>query len=140
MNVNEASPEGLEELLFIYNSSRQAAGCFRQPYVELDEFKESLAGEAVYVARIDARVVGFVSVWVADRFVHHLYVLPEFQGQGIGSRLLEWCRQKYGKSLSLKCEVANANAQRFYRNKGWFPKESGTGVDGEWERLYSPEE
>lgn len=141
VNVIEARPEDVGEIvLAIMNSSRHAARCFKKPSVELDELTSALEGEVIYLAEIGGRFVGFVSVWVPDHFIHHLYVLPEFQRRGIGSRLLEHCQREYGRALSLKCEISNMAAQRFYRSKGWVSMECGTGIDGPWERFYSPTE
>ncbi|HDZ9270902.1 TPA: GNAT family N-acetyltransferase, partial [Vibrio cholerae] len=58
-------------------------------------------------------VVGFISIWEPDNFVHHLYLATEYQGQGVGSMLLNCAKMKYG-NLSLKCMVQNQKALNFY--------------------------
>jgi len=94
-------------------------------------------GEEVHLAVLEETIAGFVSVWVPDRFIHHLYVSAQYQSQGVGSALLQACEAMYGRPLSLKCDVRNHRAQRFYRSKGWFPRETGMGEEGPWEQLHS---
>jgi ribosomal protein S18 acetylase RimI-like enzyme len=137
--VQIRTPDDTEQdtLLDILNSSRANAGCFSGKAVDREEFAALVEGEAILIAESAGEIIGFVSVWVEDRFIHHLYVLPQFQTQGIGNALLEACEAKYGHPLSLKCDIHNRQAQRFYKSKGWLPRETGAGEDGPWERLYS---
>ena len=127
----------INQLLSIFNAARTRAACFSNPTASPEEFKTLVEGEAIYVAERDKELIGFVSVWQADKFIHHLYVLPEAQGTGVGSFLLDLCENTFGGPLSLKCEASNIQAQRFYRSKGWVVCESGVGDDGLWERLVS---
>lgn len=137
IEIREAEHTQLVHLAEIYSAARITAGCFSKPTADARQLKVLVEGEDIFVAELDGEVVGFVSVWAADNFIHHLYVLPSAQGKGVGSGLLEICTREYGHPLSLKCEVKNVQAQRFYRNKGWFSREDGEGDDGAWERLYS---
>ncbi len=137
IDIRRVAPTELGHLARIYSAARIAAGCFAQPAADAPQFEALVTGEEISVAERDGDVVGFVSVWVAEKFIHHLYVLPAAQGKGVDSGLLRFCTQEYGHPLSLKCEVNNVRAQRFYRNKGWFSREEGAGEDGAWQRLCS---
>lgn len=56
--------------------------------------------------------------------IEEIYVLPEFQGKGIGSAYLDWLMQEYkGKAKRFRLEVCagNAGAIRLYRKKGFEP-------------------
>lgn len=119
----------------IYTASRTAAGCYPGSPPDAAHFAGLIEGEEIQVAEIGGELAGFVSVWVADRFIHHLYVLPRFQRQGVGSALLRACVAGYGLPLSLKCDLCNLRARRFYAHKGWVATETGTGDHGPWERL-----
>lgn len=126
-------------LLDIYNTSRTSAGCYSETALDMERFSALIEGEDVHVAVLNGVVAGLASVWAADRFIHHLYVSPQYQGCGVGSGLLEACAEIYGLPLSLKCDTCNERAQRFYRGKGWLPTEKGIGADGPWERLELPD-
>lgn len=53
--------------------------------------------------------------------LHQLYVLPQFQGQGAGGLLLDEIKACFpeGRRITLEVEERNANAIRFYENKGF---------------------
>ena len=59
---------------------------------------------SVYVAIINEQVAGFISVLpqpgkiAKNRRVHRLVILPDYQGAGIGVKLLEWVGKEYKKN------------------------------------------
>ena len=138
MKIRPAKSTELDVLLDLFNSSRAGVACYSGKDAGSTEFAALVEGEQIHVAVPEGTIVGFVSVWVADRFIHHLYVSPQYQSRGVGSALLEACAAMYGHPLSLKCDTLNHQARRFYRNKGWLPQETGVGENGPWERLYAP--
>lgn len=105
--------------------------------LDIERFSALVDGEEIHVALSDHTIVGIVSSWVADRFIQHLYVKPQYQGRGIGSELLRTCQNIYGAPLSLKCDTCNERAQCFYRKEGWLSSEKGVGAEGPWERFES---
>ncbi len=135
--VKPADGVDLSHLLGIYNASRAAVGCYAREVIDIERLSALVDGEEIHVAISDRKIVGFVAIWAPDRFIHHLYVDPKYQGRGIGSELLRMCENVYGTPLSLKCDTCNERAQRFYRKKGWLPSEKGVGADGPWVRLES---
>ena len=56
-------------------------------------------------------------------YVDHLWVRPEFMGQGVGSALLAHAEERAAKDgfdrLTLDCFEKNKKALAFYRNKGF---------------------
>ena len=52
------------------------------------DFDRDTAGESILVL-CDQEVVGFSSVWLPDRFLHHLYLDPGLKRNGYGSELLK---------------------------------------------------
>jgi ribosomal protein S18 acetylase RimI-like enzyme len=71
---------------------------------------------------MSGKVLGFLSVWEPEKFIHHLYVSDEYSGQGIGSELLEFAKARYS-NLSLKCMVKNSKAVHFYESRGFVRRE-----------------
>ena len=76
------------------------------------------------------QAVGFVSVFEPGVFIHHLFVAPTYQSQGIGDALLESLTSWLPTPWHLKCVKANARAIKFYRVRGWEQVEEGRGPDG----------
>lgn len=75
-----------------------------------------------WVCEIDDRIVGFSYAAKADHSIWALFVLPEFEGRGIGRLLLEravdWLFEIGAEKVSLSTE-ANTRADRFYLVQGW---------------------
>jgi len=109
----------------------------RRRNVGLAEFRDQTEGELLLVAVLEPDVVGFISLWTKEWFVHHLFVDPAYQNQGVGTRLLTHAATLAGdRELSLKCQVQNEGAIRFYGRLG-FKQTTRKGVDefGEWVEL-----
>ena len=95
------------------------------------DFKRNAGGESVFVACNGAgRVTGLLSVYVGGAFIHHLYVAPACQGQGIGAALLDSLQAWLPKPWRLKCVVANEAARAFYARLGWVEIETNVGSQG----------
>jgi ribosomal protein S18 acetylase RimI-like enzyme len=96
----------------------------------------SIAGETLWLAELRDRTAGFVSVYRPDRerFIHHLYVDPEYWRQGVGRALLEAALRGTGGHAALKADVANRQACRFYDGLGWRPQSWGWSPEGPWFR------
>ena len=100
---------------------------------QIDDFAIQSKGETVLVCQgWSGEIVGFVSYWDADDFIHMLYVRSEFQGQGVGTALLQalpgWPRRRY----RLKCLMKNTRARRFYQSIGFIVSGNGLSTEGEY--------
>lgn len=97
-----------------------------------DDFIRDTAEEEIAVAEFlsegsGADVVGFVSVFLPGRFIHHLYVDPGRHRIGVGRLLVRHAVGLRSGPWRLKCVVANSAAMAFYRSEGWV--EEGRGSD-----------
>lgn len=82
--------------------------------------------------------LGFAAIYRPHRFLHHLYVDPDFQENGVGSALLSAALALAGGEIELKCLEANAKARAFYDAKGFIPTgQTGEDSGGRWLRLRS---
>lgn len=93
---------------------------------KIEDFAAETEGEDVYVAHEDGVVLGFISVWAPESFVHHLFVRTDCQRRGVGKALLEHAMKLYPFPLRLKCPEPNEQALGFYLKIGW--KAVGNGV------------
>lgn len=135
INTRAVMPHEIIELVAIYNSCRAGVECYTDGEIDLQAFSKLVEGEEIHVALKDKIIAGFISIWAPERFIHHLYVAPYYQSEGIGGALLSLCISLYGLPLSLKCDCCNTRARDFYRKRGWVLGATGTGDYGPWEQF-----
>ena len=99
---------------------------------KLSDFDKETEGEFVLVAVLNDKVVGFISLWLPDNFIHHLYIDEKYQHQNIGSILLDEAIKVMDSPIKLKCLVKNENAIKFYEKKGFAAIEKGVSNHGEY--------
>ena len=79
------------------------------------------AAPCVWVAEVEGVAVGFAMADAEDGCVFAAFVLPEFEGLGLGRRLMARAEDfLFQHHLSIWLETAeNSRASGFYRNLGW---------------------
>lgn len=102
----------------------QPSGFFR-----LQDYFDCVRDEAVWVAEVEDRVVGFISVFLPENHIHNLFIDPAWQNRGIGTRLLECALDHMKGPARLECVDRNLAARVFYERKGWIrqPLDDGAG-------------
>jgi ribosomal protein S18 acetylase RimI-like enzyme len=97
------------------------------PAARAEEWRETLGrgDRDVFVAEVQERVVGYVSVR-ADGDLRMLYVDPVAQGAGVGTQLLAEAERAGARALEVF--AANGHGRRFYEARGW----KDTGPAGAW--------
>lgn len=119
MEIKSFHPQHLQALRRLYLESRVATFTWLDTTAyELLDFDRDSAGEEIWVALESGEVIGFISIWEPDSFVHHLFVSPQWLKCGVGLQLLNLAKQRYSE-LSLKCLTQNSNATDFYRSQGF---------------------
>ncbi len=117
----------------IYVASRRVAFPWVPPErFSPDDFLRDTREEEIAVAEGRAGgagtdLLGFVSVFLPGRFIHHLYVDPEHRRSGVGRLLVRHAIGIRSGPWRLKCVEANAPAMAFYQSEGWV--EEGRGSD-----------
>jgi ribosomal protein S18 acetylase RimI-like enzyme len=96
----------------------------------LGSFDTATAGEHILVAHVGNTIAGFISLWLPDNFIHHLYIDNHYQGQGIGTQLLNTARTCLQTPIGLKCLEKNTTAIDFYKHYGFTEKERGESGEG----------
>ncbi|MEJ2123370.1 MAG: GNAT family N-acetyltransferase [Alphaproteobacteria bacterium] len=77
---------------------------------------------AVFVDGVPAGVVAVRERWLRGPYLQLLALLPPYQGQGLGTALLEWFAQQagpYERWLWLCCSAFNSRALAFYQRNGY---------------------
>ncbi len=85
-------------------------------------------GCQVWGALEGSEVVGVIAF--REGFIDQLYILPEFQGRGLGSALLEVAKRS-GGPLELWTFQKNLRARRFYEARGFVAVELTDGATNE---------
>lgn len=115
----------------IYHRSLTAASWLPKTALDQIDFIRDTEGEAVFVfANESDEVCGFVSIWPASSFIHHLYVDARFRRKGVGTALLCSLDDWLAKPWSLKCLQSNTAALAFYLARGWNQIGSGESDGG----------
>lgn len=87
----------------------------------------------VYVYEINGQVVGFVGI--DEGYIAGLFVDKEFRGCGVGSKLMDYVKERYD-FFTLHVFENNYGAVTFYENRGLLKKEESIHEDlGEVEYL-----
>ncbi|RJT21476.1 GNAT family N-acetyltransferase [Buttiauxella izardii] len=97
-----------------------------------EDFDSTTQDEQIWVAEENGELLGFASVFVADNFLHSLYVAQKHQGKRVGLELLKKVQAEFTASGTLKCLVKNENALEFYLRHDWKIESTGDSVDGEY--------
>lgn len=133
LEIRPATPDDRPAMRSIYlHARRHAFAWMPAEAYQPGDLDAAIEGEQVLVATHGQRLLGFVSWWEADHFIHCLFIDPAVHGQGIGTLLLSECLARVGRPAELKCVVANRPAMRFYLARGWQEHSRGSCEEGEY--------
>jgi L-amino acid N-acyltransferase YncA len=118
------------------------------PQQERDYIASLSDREGIFLAEVDGRVVGFMSLDLWAKYtgsfdhvgVMGTFVLPEWRGKGIGRRIaehtLDFARANGYEKIVIYVRAGNIGAQAFYRSLGFIPKgvlARQVKIDGQYE-------
>lgn len=130
-HIRPATKRDLSAIAGIYAHAIRSAEWLPGSARQEADFAAASAGEEIHVlCSKNTEVQGFVSVWKPESFVHHLYVAPHYQGQGVGTALLASLADWLPYPWTLKCVDANVFAMSFYLARGWKVVGIGDGEHG----------
>lgn len=98
--------------------------CFSDPWARADfEYQITSPNGKIIGAFQGEKPVGFVNVQyiVGELTVNNIAVMPEYRGQGLGGRLLEYAFEAYPETEVALLEVRKSNipAQKLYKKYGF---------------------
>lgn len=98
------------------------------PEEDLTYFREYIFPTCQVWGVVDEKIVGILAF--RQEWIDQLYVLPQHQGQGIGSALLDVAKAA-SETLQLWTFQRNIAARRFYEARGFLAVEETDGGDNE---------
>lgn len=122
MNFRLATLEDIPQIQIVRNSvtENQLSNPNLIPNELVEEFITK-RGKG-FVCEIGDKIVGFSIVDFVENNVWALFILPEFEGIGIGKKLHQMLLDEYfsktQKAIWLSTE-ANSRAEIFYKKQGW---------------------
>gem|GEM_PF-184598 len=132
--VRRATDLDRDALDALYRECRRAADWLPAMRSQAS-FAAVSAGEAVFVAVDATGLLGLVSAWEAEPFIHHLYVREESRRTGVAAALLDSLVGTLPFPWRLKCVRANTQALDFYLKRGWRQTGEGVGSEGAYFEL-----
>jgi GNAT superfamily N-acetyltransferase len=82
-------------------------------------------GWTLYVADDGGRIAAMLALHLPGRYLDQLFVAPDYQGKGLGRRLLSFTREYLPDEIWLRCVRENDKAWRWYEREGFvFEKEA----------------
>lgn len=129
--ITELEKNDLPALRELYLKVRKATFTWLDTsHYQLASFDTDTRGEQVLVAYVEDKVAGFISAYLPDNFIHHLYIDNEYHNLGIGATLLKAMIEKLGRPVRLKCLKENKAGVAFYERNGFVQKEKGVALEG----------
>lgn len=120
MKITKMKEYQRDELRELYFDSRKNTFFWEdESKFNLKDFDQDTIDELVLVATNEKKVIGFISLYVEDNFIHCLFVSNEKKGLGIGTLLLKEATKVLRKPMKLKCLSRNVAALNFYESQGW---------------------
>ncbi|CFR23246.1 GNAT family N-acetyltransferase [Yersinia kristensenii] len=117
----------------LYLASRRAAfSWLDEERFHLEDFDSAILDETILVAIDGDNHLGFASLFIAENFLHNLFVAPHIQQRGVGKALLLAAQNLFTGQGSLKCLTKNQQARVFYQKHGWVEIATGKSHDGDY--------
>lgn len=126
--IRKCQSSDTNRIYFIINEAAKAydgvipADCYHQPYMSLAELKREMKRVTFFGWEANAELVGVMGVETIKgvSLLRHAYVLPQWQNQGIGSKLLEHIKGSITTPRLLLGTWADVSwATQFYQARGF---------------------
>ncbi len=126
--IRECQPGNIDRIYLIINKAANAyedvipADCYHKPYMPMEELEREMKRMTFFGWEVNGELVGIMGFEpVKDvTLIRHAYVLPQWQKQGIGSKLLSHLKDLVTTSRLLVGTWADARwAIDFYKRRGF---------------------
>jgi ribosomal protein S18 acetylase RimI-like enzyme len=133
LSIRRARSEEIAACAALYERVGNATFTWRpKNWFQAADFLRFAKEEAVFIAEANGQILGLVSLYRPESFVHCLYVDMPAQGLGVGTALLAHAAKEAQGALSLKVDEPNKRAVIFYKALGFTEKDSGDDHGVHW--------
>jgi ribosomal protein S18 acetylase RimI-like enzyme len=88
-------------------------------------------GWSLFVADDGGRIAAMLALHLQRHYLDQIFVAPDYQGQGLGRRLLGFTRDHLPDEILLRCVRENDRAWRWYEREGFvFEKQAVEPTNG----------
>jgi GNAT superfamily N-acetyltransferase len=76
-------------------------------------------GWSLFIADDSGTIAAMLALHLPKMYLDQLFVAPEYQGEGLGRKLLAFARRQLPDEICLRCVVENEKAWRWYEREGF---------------------
>jgi GNAT superfamily N-acetyltransferase len=134
--VRLARPDEYDEIARVWMESWASTGLEETSNFLLAKLRARIPleieqGWTLYVAADDGTLAAMLALHLPKLYLDQLFVSPQYQGQGLGRRLLAFTRAHLPDEIYLRCVRENERAWRWYEREGFvFEEEVADPVTG----------
>ncbi len=122
--IRPARPVEYDEIARVWMDSWVSTGIEAASHFLLAKLRarvpiEVEKGWSLFVADDEGRLAAMLAMHLPLRYLDQLFVAPEYQGHGLGRRLLAFTRTRLPDEIELRCVRENKKAWRWYEREGF---------------------
>lgn len=127
--IRPARPDEHHEIARVWMRSWVSTGLAAASDLLLSQMRARMADElargwSLHVADDNGTLAAMLALSLPERRLDQLFVVPEYQGNGLGRMLLAFTRTQLPDEIRLRCVRENEKAWRWYEREGFvFEKE-----------------
>lgn len=128
--IRLARPDEYDEIARVWMNSWVTTGIEDASDTLLTKLRARVPAEVangwtLYVVDDDGKLAAMLALHLSNNYLDQLFVAPEYQGIGLGRRLLVFSQQLMPDEIWLCCVRENDKAWRWYEREGFvFEKEA----------------
>jgi ribosomal protein S18 acetylase RimI-like enzyme len=122
--IRPARPDEYDEIGRVWMNSWVSTGLAEASNFLLAQLRARVRLEtekdwSLFVADDNGVLVAMLALQLPRLYLDQLFVAPEYQGNGLGKRLLAFTRQQLPDEIHLRCVRENDKAWRWYEREGF---------------------